>query len=130
MRVRRTLLPIGLLLLAAGVSLLAMAIALGQAELSLVLIVPVVHGSGPLVGLSVVMLFMGMVVTFLSLSSGPVQGGEGAEEGERKWGGVVLIGPIPIIFGSGRALRGSWVLLTVSIVSGLLLLVFLLTALG
>jgi uncharacterized protein (TIGR00304 family) len=44
---------------------------------------------------------------------------------KREFGGVVLIGPIPIVFGSARALRGTWALAALGVLSLLVLLLFL-----
>jgi uncharacterized protein (TIGR00304 family) len=128
---QRALLSTGIMMTAAGALLLALAVAVGQAELSLFLIIPVVHGSGALMALSILLIFGGLALTFMSMSLGSVgEPDDTLQEGARKeWGGVILLGPIPIVFGSGRSLRGKWPLLALAIISSLLLLVFVLTLL-
>ena len=125
---QRALLGAGITLMLAGGLVLAWAVAVGQAELSLFLIVPVVHGTGAFTALSILLIFVGFVVTFISLSFGTVSELDGTpqEGGRKEWGGVILIGPIPKIFGSGRSLRGTWPLLALAIISSLLLLMFIL----
>ncbi len=126
---QRALMGAGIILILSGALLLAWAIAEGQAELSLFLFIPVVHGTGAIMALSVLLIFVGLAVPFLSLSMGTVRELEGTpQEGGRKdWGGVILLGPIPIIFGSGRVLKGTWPLLALAIISALLVLMFVLT---
>ncbi len=125
---QRALLGAGITLILGGALLLAWAVAVGQAELSLFLIIPVVHGTGAVTALSILLIFVGFAVTFMTLSFGNFRETDGTpEEGGRKeWGGVILLGPIPIIFGSGRSLRGTWPLLALAIISSLLLLMFIL----
>ena len=67
---QRALLGAGITLMLAGGLVLAWAVAVGQAELSLFLIVPVVHGTGAVTALSILLIFVGFAVTFMSLSSG------------------------------------------------------------
>lgn len=128
---QRALLGAGITLVMAGGFLLAWAVAAGQAELTLLLIIPVVHGTGALMALSMLLIFVGLALTLMSIAWGTVGEIDGTtQEGAGKeWGGVILIGPIPIVFGSGRSLRGKWPLMALLIISSLLLLMLVLTAL-
>ena len=135
----------GLLALVGGVVLLAWALASGDAELHLVVVVPVISGTGAVFAGGVLLLMLGLVITFLGLSlrhAGGIAGGPGDElptptrdgqppragtppaSGGAEFGGVVFIGPIPIIFGRGQR-PGGWMLVA-SIVFGVLLIVFIL----
>ncbi|MBI0584404.1 MAG: DUF131 domain-containing protein [Methanomassiliicoccus sp.] len=121
----------GVLLLAAGTLLLAWAVAEGQASIAFLLIIPVIYGSGPLAALSVLAIIGGMMLIFLSLvPSRARESVEGpAQETNREWGGVVLIGPVPIIIGSAGMLKDRRVLMLLAIISSLVLALFLFTLL-
>ncbi len=109
----RTRVAVPLLLLAAGIGLLAAAVATGGASVFLVLIIPVVAGSSPLLILGVVCI----VLAFLSVpfalapeahegpSTAPPSPAGAAPPGE--WGGVVVVGPVPFFFGRWRGTRGG-----------------------
>jgi uncharacterized protein (TIGR00304 family) len=96
----------------AGVSLLAYCVAIGDMQVALVLIVPVIFGSSILgimaIGLIIVGVFVAIADSFLreerELSQDRLQNGSGLTETSKRkeFGGVVLIGPIPIMFGSSK----------------------------
>lgn len=122
-----TIRGLSLLAVAAGVGMLAVAVATGRAEVGLLVVVPFVVGSGPLPVAGVLLVMVGMVGLFVGTardlqpppsagaSPGPKEPVEGT--GETRAGGVVMIGPIPIVVGSDRrtailaALGGVLVLL-------------------
>lgn len=110
-------------LLLAGLASLAYAGLRGDVEVFLVLVVPVVAGTGPWAGLGLLATIAGgagLLWTSVSTGAppeGPTRGpGPGAgrepEASERrsetrtKGGGVILIGPIPIAWGSDRSTLG------------------------
>jgi len=65
---------------------------------------------------SFALIFIGMIVmTIASISQGHGQGSGGA---------VILVGPIPIILGSGP--ESAWMILLAAIITGIALLAFLL----
>ncbi len=104
---------IPLLLLAAGVGLVTMAVLTGEATLYLLLVVPVVTGSSPLLLLGVACLFLGFLsLPFALATSGfereePLPHGSAEPAGASEcWGGVVLVGPLPLFFGRWRGMRG------------------------
>lgn len=69
--------------------------------------------SQALIGIGILLLIIGVVLIFLGALISALQGGEG----EAEVGGVVVIGPFPIIFGSsGRAAIIAAVLAVVIIV--------------
>ncbi len=104
-----------LLLLVAGVLLVADAVRRGAATLSLVVIVPVVSGSSSEFVLGVVALIAGIfLLPWLAWREqgapdpgpGPADPGESPNPGATGGtGGLILVGPVPIFFGSWR--RGS-----------------------
>jgi len=104
---------------AAGIALVLLSVLRGGATVSLILIVPVVSGSSVdfLVGVGLVI--AGFVALFLAALEGGVDGERSAAEGTASSGpgssgvgGVVLVGPIPIVFGSWRGVsrRARWLL--------------------
>jgi len=127
----RPLVPIAIF--ASGAAMIALAVASGEAEVSLILIFPLVSGSGGLFMLGTVLIVFSFVVGFAMLAMGQLevqqamlgQTGTGsvheARPGtEKKYGGVVLVGPIPIAFGSDRTI--ALVMLVVGIVMAIILL--------
>ncbi|HXW67179.1 MAG TPA: DUF131 domain-containing protein [Thermoplasmata archaeon] len=111
----RALVP-GVLLLA-GAGLTALAIADGSAHLAWVLIVPVVYGSSPGFAAGVVLMAGGLLTLPLALAPHPAAEEEGTGPTVRSRGGVgtggfVLIGPVPILFGTWREVsrRTRWLL--------------------
>jgi uncharacterized membrane protein len=111
-------LVLGLLILAAGIALLAWAVSSGDAEFYLFIIFPVVTGTGPVFAGGALLFMIGLMGTFIGLSMGA------APRDGPQFGGVIFIGPIPIVFGKGQ--RTSKWMLVGSIVFGILLIVFLL----
>jgi uncharacterized protein (TIGR00304 family) len=105
---------VGPAVLLAGLGTLALAVTREEADLYLILIVPVVVGTGPLALLGVLLVFVGFFLTFLLWNAGTapsfeppvtVPGVPTTEEPAstppaRRWGGVVFLGPFPIVFGS------------------------------
>jgi len=100
-----------------GLVLIAYAVATGEAEVSLFLIFPVFSGSSGLFLLGTLLMVMSFIVGFAMLAMGQVelQAAQAlswktdepqtrAEAPKKEFGGVVLIGPLPIAFGSSRAM--------------------------
>src|SRR5207247_7045793 len=87
---------------------MAFAVSRGEANVYLVLVIPVIVGTGPLALLGVFLVFAGFLLTFLlwpsRLVAEPGDRGvspvspEGAPPA-RRWGGVLFLGPIPVICG-------------------------------
>ncbi|MFP4169536.1 MAG: TIGR00304 family membrane protein [Methanomassiliicoccales archaeon] len=121
-------------MIAAALVMIGVAAALGQIEFSLFLIIPVLHGQGPLAALSILLLFSGILVLFLSLipwhEEAPHIREEGNDltweygDGKKRFGGVVLIGPVPIIFGSDWRMALIAIALAIALI--LIALLFLL----
>ena len=114
-------------------SLLLLVIAAIRGELSfaIVFIIPVIIGYGPLSITGALLLFLGLILLFTSFLREPLEREEGVGreipddpnlEDERRgsrprMGGVVLLGPIPIIFGS------DWRMASLAIILAILLIV-------
>lgn len=130
------------LLIFVGIALLFYAVAIGEANVSLFLIFPVIYGSGTYSLLAILLIMIGMILLFFA----PFQSvketvndyyeenynnydyvnyesyeepKDSKEHGEKKvkYGGVVLIGPIPIVFGSDKNMA------KISILAAILMLV-------
>lgn len=124
-----------LVILAAGAGLTAYAVAVGQARVGLLLIVPYLVGTGPLAAAGVGLLFLGVVLTFASLARRPPQMREvpppawppdgswrdPEADKEVRGGGVILIGPVPIVLGSDRRIALLAALAGVLLLLGLVL---------
>lgn len=106
----RALRVLALALLAGAVAAGAAGLATGQLEVALLLVFPIVYGTGPL-GLLAVLLLIGAmlawfasgVAAFRELEPRAPSQPRAADAGERqgaRHGGVVLLGPIPIVWGS------------------------------
>lgn len=107
----RLLLPIALFI--GGMGLIGAAVASGEADVSLVVIFPVFSGAGGVFLLGVSLVVLSLLIGFAFMAMGQLEiaeyqrqvGGDvvrpdGPRGGEAKVGGVVLIGPVPIAFGS------------------------------
>lgn len=103
---------IPIILFAGGVACMAAAVMTGEAEVSMVLIFPIFSGSSGLFVLGVMLILLSFVAGFVMLTSSQIAlsraalpqelGQESMDPPEikKKFGGVVLIGPVPIAFGS------------------------------
>jgi uncharacterized protein (TIGR00304 family) len=102
---------LGISAMVAGAILFAYGIYLGEVVVAVVVIFPVLISNGAIGAAAMLLLVLGLMALVLSYFF--VEGGEvgtsdrqGAlDDGEERkmgFGGVVLIGPVPIIFGSDR----------------------------
>lgn len=132
----RLLLPV--ILFIGGMGLIAASVVSGEADISLVVIFPVFSGTGGmfltgvmLVGLS---LLLGFVLTVTG-QAGVAEFQQGTRRGleeagspakrKMKYGGVVLVGPFPIAFGSN--MRLAIIMMVVGIALALVTLAVVLT---
>ncbi len=138
---------VGYLLFIAGVALIIMGIVRGESHVALFLIFPVIYGEGALSFLGILLIFIGIFLIFLSpihwigrehvhedISSYPPVFPEESYTAEpelrveprkeKRYAGVILIGPIPIVIGSDKNM--VMVALTVTII---FLVIFLLLVL-
>ena len=106
----RALLLGALAVFVAGVALVALSVAQGGASVDLIVIIPVVSGSSPAFLAGVALLITGFVALLFAVSGGweeePSPPSPGAARtaptGSGGGGGFVLVGPVPIVFGSWR----------------------------
>ncbi len=124
MRLSRLLRCAGLVMLLGGIPLAVLAALEGQMEVALFIMFPVIYGGGWIAGLAILLIFLGSVLFFFSLL--PVGLSPSRAEREESYclerekglkaGGVVLIGPIPIVFGSDWKMAGWAILLAIALV--------------
>jgi len=117
-----------------GVALAVAAVVAGEIDLVLVIIFPVLIGEGVLGLASMTLIFLGFLLLFLSFFFMPSLPRSEAEQAQGtewrtdergkgrsvKGGGVILIGPVPLIFGS------DWRMAIVAIVLAIVLIALVL----
>lgn len=132
----RRLSLVALLCLFGGVALLAYGAATGEGQVTLFIIFPVFTGTGlaPLAGM--LLIVAAMFLWFASFAGFPAKPAAGPETPApstppsaapaaappRKFGGVVFLGPIPVVFGSDA--RVSKWMLVLAVIMTLVLLTF------
>jgi uncharacterized protein (TIGR00304 family) len=118
----RALRWLGPVLLVLGIAAVAYGLSQGQGSLSLFLIFPVVTATGIWSAVGVALIFVGFIGTFFVLPTVRGRGSttltpptndaitnEPASPTGRRWGGVVFLGPIPLVFGSDAKIA-RWML--------------------
>jgi len=95
-----------------GITCIAAAVATGEAEVNLVVIFPVFSGSSGLFLLGIVLIILSFLIGFAMLAMAqedsaasipvPTISQRPTIEKKTHYGGVVLIGPVPIAFGSDK----------------------------
>ena len=115
------------LLFLGGVACLILGVVTGEGEAGIFIIFPFVVGTGWLMVLGVILIFSSIVaVMFTALSSQETvrmpPGHQNERRTDTKAGGLILIGPVPIVISSDRTL--ALVLLIVGVAVALGLLVF------
>jgi uncharacterized membrane protein len=122
----------------AGLACLSYAASQGQANVGVALVVPFVVGTGPWASVGVLLLGLAMVLGFAAVSTRAVGEAPGKPTPDapaspessgpppaRKVGGFILLGPIPIAFGTTRGLAlamlaAALVMLAVLLLAGAL----------
>ncbi len=113
-----------------GLILIAYSVISGRSSFALLLIFPVVYGSDPLLLLGILLIFAGTFLFFYyppyttDYVEVPMEEAPPPQEGEveKKFGMVVLIGPIPIIVGSDKRMALLSLLSVVVIILAIILL--------
>lgn len=91
-----------------AIGLITVSALIGESQFGLFLIFPFVIGSGPIAMLGIALLFFAMLILFASFAKQLSEGERPSiasteelhESTQKKYGGVVMIGPLPIAFGS------------------------------
>ncbi len=123
-------------MLVAAAAVIVVGVGLGELHFGLLLFIPVVYGSGLAAGIAALLIFAAFILFAVSFGRTAEEhaGPESTYSGDRREaatavrkgvGGVIFIGPIPIIFGSDRKIAGYMMILAVVI---LVLLVIALLA--
>ena len=131
----RTRLWIPIAMFVAGMALVATAVATGEADVSLVIVFPVFSGSSLVFLLATMLVISSFIVGFVLMAMDHdrteeriqtgSEGARGSAPGSKmQYGGVVLLGPIPIAFGSNK--RVALIMLAVGVVLAIVVLVVLL----
>ena len=123
---------VGPAILLTGLVALLFAVARGEASVYLIFIVPAVLGTGPLAFVGILLVFFGFFLTFfLWTSTAAPPASEPADipsvpapgvTKPRRWGGVVFLGPIPLVFGSDPQMTRMMLILGAILFLALLLL--------
>jgi uncharacterized protein (TIGR00304 family) len=128
---------IGLGLIVLGIGLVAIGLATGQGTLSLFLVFPVVTATGIWSALGIVFIVAGFIAGFFGLStpdglpspaatqptdSTAREPASAETSAPRRWGGVIFLGPIPIVFGSSPKVARWMLVVGVLLFVGLVLL--------
>ena len=137
----RRLSLLALAFLIGGVALLAYGAAVGQGQVYLVLIFPIVNATGPIAWAGIALIVLGFAVGFLSLArsplavpaeSPPAAGSAPSSSSPptpatpaKRFGGVVFLGPLPIVFGSDAKMSKYMLVLAVAVTVLLLAFFFL-----
>ena len=136
---------IALIAFAGGIGLLGYSVATGESQVHLVVIIPVVTGGGAVGLAGMALLFVAMVLWLLSFARMPLAASRTEEAGASgpppttvspaqpraaspKFGGVLFLGPLPIVFGSN--VKVSKAMLVLAAVMSVVLLVFFLLVLA
>jgi uncharacterized protein (TIGR00304 family) len=104
----------------ASIILLVASVATGDGQFGIFVIFPFIVGSGPLAISGTALLFLAILCWFIGIwrtskyEIDETATGDNAGTAQRnKFGGVVLIGPIPIVFGSNEKIAKNMLLLGV-----------------
>ncbi|MEF8834889.1 MAG: DUF131 domain-containing protein [Candidatus Thermoplasmatota archaeon] len=104
---KKDLIPVIILL--SGIFLVIFSVMNSEVEIELLFIVPVIYGSGIYLALGILLIFLSFIVGFFLLLGRPSikRKDQTIKEGIQKdssYGGVIFIGPIPIIFGKDKSI--------------------------
>ncbi len=110
-----------------GIALLLIAFIEGEAEAGIFLIFPFIAGSGILSFFGMLLIFLSFILFIFSFSlKSEMQEALIPEKIEKKTGGIVFIGPIPVIFSSDVTIAKILIIVATTILF-LFLLLFLLS---
>jgi len=104
---KRKIIPAIVLLF--GVFLVIFSVIEGEANIAPLFIIPIIYGTGVYLALGILLIFSSFIVFFLFLGASGVERREIKKERTKKheessYGGVIFIGPLPIIFGKDKSI--------------------------
>lgn len=122
-------------ILAAAAAVIAAGVVFGELHVGLLLFIPVIYGSSVPAGIAALLIFVAFILFAVSFgrsieegaeteSLSPEERGEHATERRKSIGGVIFIGPVPIIFGSDRKI--AWYMMVIAVVILVLIVIALL----
>lgn len=97
-----------------GLALFIIGVMSGDTKIYLAVIIPIIQTSNVLSIVGLLLMFGAFFLWMVGAFTRPVRGGTGAMAPKTKAGGVILIGPIPILFSNDKNL--AIILLVLSIV--------------
>ncbi len=91
-----------------GILLVLLSVFRGEADVALILFIPVISGGGLFISIGILLIFLSFFLFFIIPFFGTYRRSEKKEttyqiEEKTKTGGVIFIGPIPIIFGESES---------------------------
>jgi uncharacterized protein (TIGR00304 family) len=121
---------IALLLILLGVVGIVYGILAGEIQVGLLFfVVPYLYGGTALGALSILAVVIGVVLLFVDATRWAVPEGtspspetEGVPKSRTEWGGVVIVGPIPIVFGSAPRPAMIALMVAAAVLTALLIL--------
>ncbi|MBS3816105.1 MAG: DUF131 domain-containing protein [Candidatus Thermoplasmatota archaeon] len=121
-----------ILVLFSGILFVLLGVIEGDATITLLFFIPVISGSGIYLLIGVLLIFLSFILFFVlstvgysSERSGKVEERRPAEKTskkESKYGGVIFIGPIPIVFGKDKSIAKKMMYIGLGIAVVLLIL--------
>lgn len=126
-----------LLLFVSGVALITASVSNGEGQVGLFLIFPFIVTQGWMGAAGSLLLFLAIISIFIGFWASETQdaGQALAETGssmpaaqtKKRFGGVVLIGPIPIVFGSDEKIAKSMLIIAAAILAAFVLIFLILS---
>ena len=98
---KRRMFPLILFLI--GISLIILSVIKGESQLALFLIFPVIYGAGVIMIFGILMIFLSFASLFFIIPS-QVDNQPTEIQRDSKWGGIIFVGPIPIVIGKDRSI--------------------------
>jgi uncharacterized protein (TIGR00304 family) len=133
-----------------GLVLVAVSLLRGEGSAGIAMCIPFFYGTGPLASLGVLCFFIGAVLLFFGIarsaaeaagpelgrepagpegSTGPAPSNAAQATPRARAGGVILIGPVPVVFGSDPGISRAMFYLALGLMAALLVMLLALALL-
>jgi uncharacterized protein (TIGR00304 family) len=133
----RKWLLVSLLLFVSGVALIIVSVSNGEGQMGLFLIFPFIITQGWIGAVGSLLLFLAVISVFIGFWTSATQdpgqtpvemsSPTPAARTKKNYGGVVLIGPIPIVFGSDEKIAKSMLIIAAAILAAFVLIFLILS---